>query len=199
MGRMHFVAFAAAVVLLSWTPPVQAAGLDCMAGSYSKEDRLAIEAAGPGLAIVDSDEDAPNPASDLLAAMATAAAMDCFTRNEWPVDAAYHATIFELGRLFEQAFRTTGALSPEELAVVDAALAESGHERLWNLLERGAMAGLNGTDPNFTTQENFIMGAFAISLGLERDSSTDEDIGILLGFMSLQRLARREFSALVSE
>jgi|GEM_PF-1922568 len=120
----------------------------------------------------------------------------CSGEQGWSESALYYGTLFEMGRLSEIAYRQSGSLTPEQIRLMDEALARRERPELWSLMERAVVAGLEGGDPDFSEQELFMMGSFVVSAGIGSDEEAGEKVGELMGMMALVRYARREFDAL---
>ncbi len=164
-------------------------GLACMAEGYSPEELSDIARLSGNFSL----EDGADADADSLAQIGISQTFECQQTAGWTDQAMYYAMLYELGRLSAAAFRQSGHLTPDQLRLLDTALAQGDRSQLWALMERGVMAGIEQRDPEFTTQEEFLMGAFVISAGLGSDEAVSEKVGQLLGSMALVRLGQREF------
>jgi hypothetical protein len=175
-GKLGLVSFAALLLL---APGVARAadGLDCMAQSYSAEELAEIDALSNQFSFAEKDKGGGQ--GDRLSEIGVKAAYECFDENGWSESALYYATLFELGRLSEAAYRQSGHLTAEQLSAVDE-----------------AQAGLENREAETTPQEDVLMGGFIISIGLGSETGAEEKVGELMGTMALQRIGRREFTAL---
>ena len=192
-GKLGLVSVAALLLL---APGVARAadGLDCMAQSYSAEELAEIEALSSQFSFAEKDKSSGQ--GDRLSEIGVKATYECFDENGWSESALYYATLFELGRLSEAAYRQSGHLTAEQLRAVDEALAKRDRTQLWNLMERAVQAGLENREAETTPQEDVLMGGFIISIGLGSEAGAEEKVGELMGTMALQRIGRREFIAL---
>ena len=182
-----------AALLLALPGTAKAAdGLECMAQSYGPEKLAEISA----LSTRFSFDDTPQSTGNELSQIGIKAAYDCYEENAWSERTLYYATIFELGRLSEAAYRQSGHLTAEQIRTFDQALSGRDRPELWALMERAVIAGLEGREPESTPQEEVLMGGFLISAGLGSDDTLSTRIGELMGTMALQRIGRREFAAL---
>ena len=187
--------WAMAGLLLTMPGVAQAAeGLECMAQSYSAEEQAQIAALSKDFSFAEDGSDGGT--RDKLSQYGIAAAFDCFEKNGWSEDELHYAMIYELGRLSEVAYRGSGRLTAEQIRLLDEALAERERTALWTLLERAVQAGLENREAETTPREEMMMGAFVIAAGLGSDEQTGEKVGELMGAMALQRIGRREFTAL---
>ncbi|RPF70583.1 hypothetical protein [Aurantiacibacter spongiae] len=200
---MRGAALAGVTLLAMAMPPAsapvaaQGKALGCMAGAYTGEqdarlDALADEAGFAG----ESDE-----ADGELAGIVMQAVESCVDGNGWTQEEAMYAAFYELGRVSEAAYRNSGELSEAQLGNVDEALAKGDRSRLWGIIERGLMNGMASGDGNsgISGGDAMTLGAFVTGTGIGSDEATAEKVGVLLGFMALQRLGRREFQGLQGE
>jgi len=167
-------------------------GLDCMAGTYSADELAEIDALAPKFSFGD---EAGN-SGDAISQFGIAATYECFEANGWSENQLYHATLFELGRLSEAAYRKTGRLTEDQLRVLDKALAARERPELWAVMERAVQAGIENREQDTSTQDDIVLGGFILSLGIGSSDEIGEKVGELLGTMALQRMSRREFEAL---
>jgi len=184
--------FALAVLggLLLGTPgaALAAGPLDCMAQTYDAGELAEIGGFSEGFSL-DTDAEGSNSAD--IADFALVAADECAGQYDWSDDQVYFAMIYEVSRLSETAYRESGSMPTDQLQLLDSALAKRERTELWALLERAAVAGLNGEQADFNRQEEFMMGAFVLSAKI--DDALAEKVGELMGIMALKRYAQREF------
>lgn len=190
----HFAIAAAAFALpLAASPALaQGKGLACMANSYSPAERQQLADLGADARFGDGSQ--ANAAADAMGDMAMEAVQDCMARLGWTEEESLYAAFYELGRVSEAGFRASGQMSSSDLASIDRALATGDRSRLWGAIERGLMGGMTGQGGEPSSSDAIAMGAFVIGAGLGEDDAVQ--VGILLGFMGLQRVGEREFLAL---
>ncbi|WAT18116.1 hypothetical protein OZN62_00635 [Aurantiacibacter sp. MUD11] len=198
MMLRKFTLSAAALALalpLGATPALaQQKGLTCMESAYTDSQRSEIAELGPQVRF--GDGNAANPAADRLGSIAMAAVEQCITRHGWNEELAMYAAFYELGRLNNIAYRASGELTPTQLRQIDDALATGDRTRLWEAIERGLMGGMTGQDSAPPAGDAITLGAFVLGAGLGDDEANAVKVGILLGFMGLQRVGEREFRSL---
>jgi len=186
---------AAATWLILATPAVaEPVGLDCMAASYTSGEQATIEQLSPKFGL--DAKGNGNQAAETLAKMGGNAAQACADKSGWTSEELLYASLFEIGRLSEHAFRISGIMPADQLEKLDGALAKGDRDELWAAIERSVMGGMTKTQGEASAQDTFAMGAFLLGAGVNTDHKSAENTGILLGFMALQRIGRREFSAL---
>lgn len=188
------IAIAAAVLALplAGVPALaQGKGLACMAGSYTASERAELSELGVRARF---GEGGTNAAADAMGELAMQAVETCVQRLGWSQEEAMYAAFYELGRVSEAGFRASGQLSRDELAAVDRALASGDRSSLWASVERELMGGMTEDRSASSTGDAIILGAFILGTGLDEDEAVS--VGILLGFMGLQRVGQREFLAL---
>lgn len=168
------------------------AGLECMADRYDSSTLGEIESLSVRFVI---DEEGESMTGDQLGSIAADTTLACFEQHGWSDGAVFSAVLYEVGRLTEAAYRRSGALTLEQLDKIDAALASDERPELWTLLERGVLAGMDGEEPDFTAEEQFTLGMFVHAAEVPTDDDTAEKVGVLLGFMALQRYGAREFNS----
>ncbi|WP_340587953.1 hypothetical protein [Erythrobacter alti] len=199
MGR-KFIAIAIGALTLSLlaVPAVaQGKGLNCMAGQYSTDQRE--ELAELGRIMSTGGADINEPAFDRISSIAMSAIETCTARLDWNPEQSIYATLYELGRVNEAAYRSSGNLSSSELRMLDDALAAGNRDRLWGVIEAGVMSGMGGEEVSVSQGDAMVMGAFLMGAGLDVDDESQmvaEKVGLLLGFMGLQRIGQREFTNL---
>jgi hypothetical protein len=195
IGRAIVAGAAASWLALLATPAAaEAAGLECMAASYTAEEKATVERLS---ADFDIDKDGEgNSASDEIAKMAGKVTKACGQNAGWNDEQLIYAALFEVGRLSEQAFRHSKMMSSAEIQKIDASLAQGNRDNLWTALERAVMGGIAKSKQDASPQDTFAIGAFLLGAGVGTDEKTATNTGVLLGFMALQRLGKREFSAL---
>ncbi|MCB2065527.1 MAG: hypothetical protein KDE15_02675 [Erythrobacter sp.] len=195
MLRLLLIAVGALALGLSATPALaQDKGLRCMAASYTPAQRQQMAELGPRARFADAS--GPNAAADALSDVAMDAVVHCITESGWGEDAAMFATFYELGRVNEAAFRQSGELSSEDLRRLDTALARGDRTALWDAIERGVWAGVADSDVGASDADAMVLGTFMLESGLGLNEQTANRVGVLLGFMGLQRVGQREFRAL---
>ena len=182
----------AALWLLAAPAEAQAAdGLECMAESYDAQEREQIAALS-----TDFRFERGEGSGDQLAQFGLASAYDCFDQNNWSEEALRYATLFEIARLSEAAYRQSGHLTAEQLRLFDQALAARDRTELWAAMERAVLAGLEDRDEQPSPRDEILLGGFILSARLGTEEETSRKVGELMGTMALQRIARREFAAL---
>lgn len=195
MLRKLVISAGAFALALSSAPALaQGKGIDCMANSYTASQRARMAEIGPDVSF--GDGGTTNAAADELGDIAMAAVEQCLTRHGWTQEQAMYAAFYELGRVSEAGFRASGELTPEQLRRIDEALATGDRSRLWAAVERGLTGGMVDDGSGPPPGDAIAMGAFVLGAGIEATERNGERVGILLGFMGLQRLGRREFLAL---
>ena len=199
MGRKFFAIALGALALPIMSVPAmaQGKGLNCMRGEYSGAQREELAQLGPQVSVSGAELD--QAVVDRIGAIAMTAIETCTVRHNWTEEQSIFATLFELGRVNETAYRASGQLSAEELRSLDDALATGNRDRLWSVIENGVMAGMGDTDAPVPNGDAMLLGVFLIGAGLDvenEDLAVAEKAGLLLGFMALQRLGRREFANL---
>ena len=169
------------------------AGLDCMAASYDGSEQDTIEGLAPkyGFGADGKGNDAVNE----LAKIAGGATKKCADKLGWTEEELAYAAMFEVGRVGENALRHSPMLTSEQLDKIDAALAKGNRDTLWAAIERSVWAGTANKPSGSTGQDEFVMGAFVMGVGVGSDDLVAKKTGLLLGMMGLQRIGRREFSA----
>jgi len=188
---------AAALPLMSAPAMAQDKGVNCMRAEYSTAQRDELAELGPQVSVFGAQIN--QAVFDQIGDIAMTAIESCVANNGWTQEQAIYATFFELGRLNEAAYRASGQLSDEELGLLDSALATGNRDRLWDVIEAGVMAGMGDTEAPVANGDAMVMGAFLIGSGLDVENESlmvAEKVGLLLGFMGLQRLGRREFGNL---
>ncbi len=188
---------ALALPLMAAPALAQGKGVNCMHGAYTDAQRSELAALGPGMTI--SDDEIEDAAFDQIGNIAMTAIESCIGRNGWNQEQAFYATLYEMGRLNEAAYRGSGQLSAEQLRLLDDALATGNRDRLWQVIEAGVIGGIGDSGAEVSDGDAMILGVFLISAGLDvegEDEMVAEKVGILLGFMGLQRFGRREFTNL---
>lgn len=199
MGRKLIVLGLGALALPMMSAPAlaQGKGVHCMSGEYSAEQRGELAELGPEVSAVGAEID--QAVFDRIGNIAMTAIESCVTRNEWNGEQALYATLFELGRLNEAAYRASGQLSAEQLRQLDDALAIGNRDRLWGVIEAGVASGIDGGETPVSSSDAMVLGAFIMGAGLDVEDEGEmvaEKVGLLLGFMGLQRMGRREFASL---
>lgn len=189
--RIAITAAALALPLAALPAMAQDKGLACMADSYSASQRAELADLATRARFGD---EGTNAAADAMGDMAMEAVQVCITQRGWTQEEAMYAAFYELGRVSEAGFRASGQLSEGDLAAIDRALATGDRTALWAGVERGLMGGMTGSNAEPSASDAISMGAFIIGAGLGEDEAVR--VGILLGFMGLQRLGEREFLAL---
>lgn len=189
-GRMGAGLFA--ILIASASTASAADTLGCMAQSYDAADLARIEALSTNFSI----DQVKDEKADSLGDVAFKAAAVCADSNSWSDDQIYYAMLFEVGRLSEAAYRRSDALTADQFRKLDMALARQDRTELWAILEKSTIASLNDQEPPTTSQEKIKLGIFAIAAGVGADETSGEHVGVLLGLMSMQRYAQREFEAL---
>lgn len=191
LKRIAITAAALALPLLATPAFAQDKGLNCMAESYSASQRAELDDLATRARF---GEEGTNSAADAMGDMAMQAVQECIAQRGWTQEQAMYAAFYELGRVSEAGFRASGQLSDSDLAAIDRALATGDRSALWAGVERGLMGGMTGSNAEPSTGDAITMGAFILGTGLGEDEAVR--IGILLGFMGLQRVGEREFLAL---
>lgn len=199
MSRKFFVVALAAIALPVMSVPAmaQSKGVNCMRGEYSTAQREELVELSPYLSSGGMDLD--QSVFDQIGAIAMTAVESCVAINSWNEEQSLYATLFELGRLNEIAYRASGQLSSEELSQLDTALATGNRDRLWDVIEAGVTGGMGDTEAAVSNTDAMVLGAFLIGAGLDVENESlmvAEKVGLLLGFMGLQRMGRREFANL---
>jgi hypothetical protein len=193
---MFRIGLAALVLALLPAPAMAQAGqLGCMESSYDAGQLAQFERLGPRARFGDGED---TTAADQMAEIALQAVIECAGQAGWSESQTMYAAYYELGRLNEEGFRKSGQLTAAELARLDAALITGDRDAMWRAVENGVLAGVDGVERQATREEEFALGSFAIGAGLGSDEATGELVGVLLGFIALQRVGAREFVALGS-
>ena len=195
MGRISTFAAVAtlAAAMVSAPAMAQDTGITCIQNSYTAEQISAIGDASRNLA---NGSQLNQSALNQIVMIAAPAIQACATQSGWDQQQAMYATFYEMGRVSEQGFRAAGLLTPNELARLDAGLAGPDSASVWAAVENTVMASLGGTVQVYN-MDALTMGAFITGLGLDVGSAgtdTPELVGMLLGFMGLQRIGSREFA-----
>lgn len=193
MGMIKFAAAALVLAMLPAPAMAQSGQLTCMAAGYDAAELAQFERLGPRARFGEGEDSA---ATDQVAEIALQAVIECAGQAGWSETQTMYAAYYELGRLNEAGFRKSGQLTSSELARLDAALVSGNRDILWRAIESGVLAGVDGIEREVTSEEEFALGSFAIGAGLGDDEATGVNVGLLLGFMALQRVGAREFAAL---
>lgn len=192
LKRFAIAAAALALPFAAVPALAQDKGLDCMANSYTASQRAELAELGPRARF--GDGGGANAAADAMGDIAMLAVDSCISQLGWTQEQAMYAALYELGRVSEAAFRASGQLSDGDLAAIDRALATGDRTALWASVERGLTGGMVGDTGGPSSADTIAMGAFILGTGLGEDEAVR--VGILLGFMGLQRMGEREFLAL---
>lgn len=198
MGRKAFWTITAALALPLAANPAfaQGQGVHCMQGQYSAEQTEELRELGPNLV---TGSQIHQEVFDRMGDIAMTAVQSCGRSNRWNEEQSRFATLYELGRINEITYRKSGHLTEDQLQRLDSALATGKHERLWSIIENSVYQGMNEGDGAMGEGDAMVIGAFIVSAGLNTGSESEavaERIGIILGFMGLQRIGRREFDTL---
>lgn len=187
-------AFMAGALVLAPIPVVaQNAGLDCMKSSYTAAQLSEFRRLAPGMSFAEGEEQA---AANRMADIGMEAVVACASSLNWSEDQMMQAAFYEISRLSEAGYRQSGALTAAELTRFDNALAQGNRDRLWQVVERSAVSGMQGTQDEISTMDEILLGSFALSAGFGDSEEEGAKVGMLLGFMAMQRVATREFAAL---
>lgn len=194
MRKSWFLAPIAGLLAIIATPAAaQDTPLSCMAGVYTEAEDQRLKQLGPQ---ADFASDGDDPASAQIAELVGVSVDRCRVQRGWSEEVMVYAFLYELGRVMEYGYRRSGQLSGEQLGQIDTALATGDRSRLWEIVEREAMNGLNGRPQSQASMlDAMVLGSFVIGSGLENTQETGEKVGFLLGMMALQRVAAREFAA----
>lgn len=195
MGRIStFTAFATlAAAMVSAPAMAQDTGISCIENAYTAEQVSAIGAASQNLA---NGTQLNQSALNEIVMVASPAIQACAAQSGWNEQQTMFATFYEMGRVSEQGFRASGLLTPNELARLDEGLAQDTSGEVWAAVESTVMASLGGT-VSVSNDDALTMGLFITGIGLDVGSAgtdTPELVGMLLGFMGLQRIGTREFA-----
>lgn len=166
-------------------------GLDCMAASYDTAAATQIAALAIDFELSATGEDA---STGQLAEIAGASTSACLSENGWPQSQQLPAILYETGRLFEIGYRSSGALTDAQIDMIDTALADGDRTKLWAMLEKATIAGINGREPVLTEDETLSLGVFVIGAGLGSDLADATKVGELLGLMSLKKYGEKQFA-----
>ena len=172
----------------------QGKGLECMANAYTAEEQATMAELGPQVDYGDGAN--VNPAANAILEMSVLAVERCMSQRGWTEDQVAFATLYEMGRVNEIAYRASGALSEEEMRLLDEALATGNRDRLWEAIDRSLGMGFAGDDADPAMADSIVMGTFILGAGLPDDEETAVKIGLLLGWIGLKRMGAREFAAL---
>lgn len=201
MGRMKFLAVTGALTLslLSVPAAAQNKGLNCMRGQYTPAETARIEALGPTLT---TNAQLNDSAMNTLGEIAMAAIQTCAERYDWGDREIAFATLYELGRVAEVAYRAGDDLTPRQFELIDEALASGNRDILWSIIEGSVLGGIDGQPDPVTQNEAILLGLFVSEAGLLSPNATNaeseqmgEKVGVLLGFMGLQRISLRMFDS----
>lgn len=199
MGRSFLSAMVFGLALSVGAAPAmaQGKGVRCMSSQYSEAQREQLNELGPRMAL---GSEIDQSVFDQIGDIAMTAVASCVERNGWNEELVLYASFYELGRLNEAAYRASGELTADQITRLDNALATGDRERLWAVVEQGVMGGVMGEEAgDVSNSEAMVMGAFLLGAGLLEgpgDEDVAEKVGLLLGFMGLQRIGRRQFDAL---
>lgn len=191
MTKVTILALALAA-LAAVPAQAQDEALGCMDLAYDKAELGEIGQLAPQVRF---DGGVNNAAAERVGEIALRAVFACSGQYGWNEPQTTQAMYYEMGRLYELAYRSTGLLSDEQLERIDTALAAGNRDAVWAAIERGVVAGMTGEASSGGRQDDFILGGFVIGAGLGSDEATGERIGVLLGFMALQRMGARDFAA----
>ena len=192
LKRFAISAAALALPFAALPAVAQDKGLDCMVNSYTASQRAELAELGPRARFGDGGD--ANSAANAMGDIAMVAVDGCISQLGWTQEEAMYAALYELGRVSEAAFRASGQLTQNDLAAVDRALATGDRTALWASVERGLMGGMAGDTAGPSATDTIAMGAFILGTGLGEEEAVR--VGILLGFMGLQRVGAREVLAL---
>lgn len=200
MGRTTILALAGALTLpfVPVTAAAQGKDLMCMQGEYSPAQNARIEAIGPSLS---NAGEISQQAMNSLGEIAMTSIEVCAAQHGWNETATAFATLYELGRISEIAYRAGDDLSPREFALIDSALATGNRDRLWSIVEESVIGGMDGEPDPVSNTQAIVLGLFVQEAGLLPEGMSDaqgvdigERVGVLLGFIALQRVSEREFA-----
>ena len=190
--------------MLRWTPaliavaalatPLQAQdSVECTQNTYTEAQKQKIAEILPRFT---GDVAAEEAANIELGDSAGGVVDICAQEHGWTAEEKELAAVFEFSRLREVAFRQHGPMPAQDIAKLDAALAKGDRTALWQAMENQVLVGYTG-EPSPTEQQDItILGAFLIGLGYAFQNDKNEQFGMLMGFMALQRYGKREFAAL---
>ncbi|KLI63679.1 hypothetical protein [Aurantiacibacter marinus] len=196
MGRTLFKLTLGVLALPVMSVPAmaQGKGVNCMRGAYSAAQLEELGQLTPSSSAGETQLE--QAVFDQIGAIAMTAIGSCAASRGWTDEQILHATLFEMGRLSEAAYRASGELSSQQLRQLDDALAIGNRDRLWSVIEAGVMGGMSGGEAPVSNGDAMLLGTFIIGAGLDvedQDTVVAEKVGMLLGFMGLQRMGRREF------
>lgn len=193
MMLKRYVSAAMAGLLMAAVPvAAQDDALGCMAANYSAEEQAQFKTLGSQARF---DGGAGNAAADQLGEIAMNGVFDCAVERGWNDDQIVLASLYEISRISEQAFRSSAMLTAQQLSRFDAALATGDRRELWAAVSRSVNAGMDDSAPGASVADDEVMGNFAIEVAGSQAGTQAEMIGVLLAFMSMQRTSLRDFAA----
>lgn len=199
-GKILLAAGVLALQFASVAVAAQDKPLDCMAGQYSEEDLQQVDAYGPALANGGQLDQATLSG---LGAIVMTAVGTCAESRGWSREATNLAAVYELGRLAEISYRAGGELSSGQLRMIDRSLATEDTNSLWAVIERGVIGGMDGEPDQVAEDDALTLGLFVERAGLISREQSDaeqlrlsEKVGVLFGFMGMQRVTRRQFATI---
>jgi hypothetical protein len=188
MRKVLLAAVAAALAPASAAEAAEAAEIGCVAQRYSPDQQSELDALLPAV-------DALGGGSmEALGALIGGAATQCASTHGWDALQFELALLNELGRLLELAMRRHGPLSSEEIARLDAALAQGDRTALWAALEEQMAAGFSGSDAETNDGGAMLFGSFMLETGIGLDNAKAEQVGAFLAAMAMQRVSARRFA-----
>lgn len=190
---MRHVLLAAAALTMASSAAAGAPGeLDCIAASYSAEERSEVDALLPLLDVTHEDR---IDAFHRLGQIVDRGAGDCAAAYAWSDGALEAALLFELGRLMEVAIRRNGPFQPSEIARIDALLAKGDRAQLWAVMEAQFALSMEGAKGEVSDANAAVMNHFLAETGLATDDATAEQVGAYLVAKAMQRMYARAFAA----
>jgi hypothetical protein len=133
-------------------------GIACVAAAYDADQQAQIAAAAAAFDTMKGRDGS----TKRLAEISAEAALACAQRHGWSEDEYTYATLYATARLKEAAFRSAEPLLPEQLAQLDAALADSGSEEAWPALERMVTREAQGGGAKAPAGEDRALGTFIL-------------------------------------
>lgn len=184
----------AALVMASTVQAREPSEIGCVPKSYTGQERAEIDKLLPSVDFLNGDEN--DAAIGAFSTIVFESVKRCAAQFKWSEAEMEPAMMHEFGRFIELRLRRHGPFKADQIAKIDATLADGDQTELWAALEDLFGTGVSGEDIDSDARSAMALDDFMAKTGLAYDDNGAEQVGVYLAAKVMQRSSARTFAAL---